>query len=1160
MSDNISIAKIDVDASGVTKAAETIVQAGVIAEKGFDQMASGSEKVVKSSKQVQAEAARELAVIASTEQKKTAARQKASLAKIQLATVEAKTVEAQAKQDLAQTEQAEKRKTQLSKTRADQRLLNTKTGSTQELMILKSSLRAEEMANKQAHAIELTNIKADVKAVQDAEKSKQEAQKQTHQMQMQLLKQQMQSQRLASTGGGSIGGGRGPAFYGAQTGGGGAGAGGGGIGGGIGGNIPPIPPIGGGGGGGGVGGILTQVGAGLGGVAGGVAGLAGSLMTANIPGIISSLINLGKASMDAGNQLFKSGVAAEKASVAYQRQVVAATNLAGSQRDLQKMMDAYVEASGGAIDNAEALTNMIQLQALGFAKNADQVKSFVTAARGISLAMGKSVDDVTNQISLAVGNLSTRRLDQLGLSIDEVTKRTNELQKAHIGMARQVAFEQAIIEAATKKFGALAQSAVGQKSAVERMEADWSNFALTLSTAVAPAVDKVADIFDRLIKAATNKTLEAAIENLRNVTIPRGEGNTLPGTQTETTGKTEFEVARLEKNIAALEKIKTQPDYTPQKYPELQATIDRDRVALAQFGVDLGRLHAIESMAESKLPGGKPLPYSLDPARPSGTGDPTALQKFESEHMDMIVDEHNKETAINQKAYTDGLAADADYHQAVQKSNEAFNLQMEEQAADHGRQMEREETQYQEEVAKIKRDAADQAKKAERDLGEQIGREQRDSATEQGKWLRDYNESVSRNTRDEKDQEAKVTREYDEQKTKENDDYNKKVTDINDKFNEANTKARKDHYDNLLDAASHLDAAAVYSEQRRYLKEEATRQKDHTKDLEDAKHAHEDQIKENKSAYDEQIGDMQKANDTRNADEKAAYNQRVSDANDALQQQISDQKDALAQQLEDAKTADDQRLTDMQTAHDNQKTQEELDYGLQLDREKTHHTNELTELDTQHNNRINQIKQQQFEEQQLLQNEWEKQVAAEGIASGKYIDQQNILQATSLAIFEEWWKKQNQVMLGVVPEPSPDNTAFGPMISKLQEYGQQLQLQLGTAVARTDTAEMKRVSGLIDELKTSLGLYGQTLNPLTNDPTVQSSSVVIKTDAPVVSSASVSGGMDKMSGVGNVTMGDISIYLGDIGNRSDNDVKKLVGDAMVYWIGQAANVGTQARW
>ena len=69
-------------------------------------------------------------------------------------------------------------------------------------------------------------------------------------------------------------------------------------------------------------------------VAGVVAILAGSIATADIPGIIVSLANLGKAAVDAGTKLFAAGVAAEKAAVGYQRQMTAAINLAGGQKEL----------------------------------------------------------------------------------------------------------------------------------------------------------------------------------------------------------------------------------------------------------------------------------------------------------------------------------------------------------------------------------------------------------------------------------------------------------------------------------------------------------------------------------------------------------------------------------------------------------------------------------------------------------------------------------------------------------------------------------------------------------------------------------------------------------------------------------------------------------
>src|SRR5215471_2158265 len=945
MSDNISIAKIDVDASGVIKAAKDIVDAGATAQKAFQTLASGVKTIENNSKAAADAAKAELVTVQQTEARKTMSRQASSKAKIALAESESKVAVNNSKQELEQVEQAEKRKTQLAKTRADQRLVNTKSAAKQEESILNASLRAKQSAMDQEEAKELLMLKASIRATQDAEKAKQTAQKQTFDLYMARMSQvNAASARGGIKTGQTLGG----------LGGGATGGGGGGI-------TPPSPPgPPSGGGPSQVGGFFQgaqQVGAGLGGNIALATGLAASIATLNIPGVIVNLGLLGKAFVDTGKDIFQAGIAAEKTAVAYQRQIVAASNLAGSQRNLAKIMDAYVEASGGAVDTTEALTSVIQLQALGFAKSAESTKEFVTAARGISLAMGKTVTDVANEITLAVGNLSTRRLDQLGLSIQEVTDRTNELQKAHVGMSRQMAFEQAILEAADKKFGDLAKSAEGQKSPVERMEADWNNFYLTMANLVAPAVDKVADALDKLIKKATDKGLQQGLENIANTTLIRvnqsPEQARQYGTETLTTEATKAMVDRLTQQIAELKRIQAlppaqrdqYPDFAGGKTPPVLAELEKE---LEMFSNDMARLNARNMLAQSKIPGGPQLPYTEDPARPSGAGGETALQRFERENQDMIIEHHDRELSINRDAYNDQLAADADYHQAVEKSNKAFNQQQEEQLEDHNKQMAKMEKDYQDEIKKVKRDAAEQAKKMERDLNTQIDKERRDAAAEQKRWLRDYNDTVFRNNRDEKAAEARVNRDYGEQVAKENTDYNNKVKDINDKFKEDQLKRTKDHNETLMEAAGRLDAVAVYAEQRRFLKEQAEAKKARDKDLADEKKHHEDTVAENEREHKEQIKDIQDANNQRNIDEKAAYDQRVSDAQTALNQQIEDQKTALATQLDDAKKADDQRLSDMKTAHDNQKTEMDTAFNDQITRQQKHHNDELTELDTQH--------------------------------------------------------------------------------------------------------------------------------------------------------------------------------------------------------------------
>lgn len=179
-------------------------------------------------------------------------------------------------------------------------------------------------------------------------------------------------------------------------------------------------------------------------------------------------------------QLGKFAIEANNIATAYDRQTVAARNLAGSQENLNDLLAAYDKATGGAIDKASALADVTRLQAVGMADSAAELDRFVTAARGASVAMGKSTQDILGEVQLAVANQSFRRLDQIGLSVTEVKTRMDDLKASTKGMSTEAAFQEAVIGELTRKYGDLAKSAEAQATGVEKARKAWENFRLEL--------------------------------------------------------------------------------------------------------------------------------------------------------------------------------------------------------------------------------------------------------------------------------------------------------------------------------------------------------------------------------------------------------------------------------------------------------------------------------------------------------------------------------------------------------------------------------------------------------------------------------------------------------------------------------------------------------
>lgn len=228
---------------------------------------------------------------------------------------------------------------------------------------------------------------------------------------------------------------------------------------------------------------------------------AASFVGAAVGGPIGGLVGaatMGNPELAAGlvvNQVASSAVQASQVAVAYNRQEIAARSLAGGQGKLNDLMVAYDRATGGAVDKATELAKVTALEATGFAKNAKDLQEFATGVRGAALAMGKTQDEITQETQLAIVNQSKRRLDQIGLGVDEVTQRINELTKADKSLSAQQAFSQAVIGLQNEKFGALAKSSEGAASGLERLAKAQKDLQLQAGQATKGPVNSTAGFF-----------------------------------------------------------------------------------------------------------------------------------------------------------------------------------------------------------------------------------------------------------------------------------------------------------------------------------------------------------------------------------------------------------------------------------------------------------------------------------------------------------------------------------------------------------------------------------------------------------------------------------------------------------------------------------------
>lgn len=191
----------------------------------------------------------------------------------------------------------------------------------------------------------------------------------------------------------------------------------------------------------------------------------------------------------------------------------AAANLAAMER-----------AGQGTISTLEAQRLATAALNLGLATNASELERVMTISRNIT-AVSPVINDMQSafsELSLTLANMSWRRLDQLGLSVEEVRTKYDALREADSSLSDQAAFSQAVLDTAEAKFGDLARSADFAASGLDRLRKKWTDLRIEVAKDVEPSgnavFNAIADEIDRMDQRMADAQAEA--ENTRLLRRP----------------------------------------------------------------------------------------------------------------------------------------------------------------------------------------------------------------------------------------------------------------------------------------------------------------------------------------------------------------------------------------------------------------------------------------------------------------------------------------------------------------------------------------------------------------------------------------------------------------------------------------------------------------
>lgn len=140
------------------------------------------------------------------------------------------------------------------------------------------------------------------------------------------------------------------------------------------------------------------------------------------------------------------------------------TLLSGSSAIAASKLAAVKQASGGAIDNLQAMNIANRAGALGMADTAKELERVTRFATVAGKVLGMDTASALDNLALAASNLSFVRLDQMGVSASATRVIFNEL-RGELGDNK--AFLEAVLQVGEKTFSSLADSALTTASGIQ---------------------------------------------------------------------------------------------------------------------------------------------------------------------------------------------------------------------------------------------------------------------------------------------------------------------------------------------------------------------------------------------------------------------------------------------------------------------------------------------------------------------------------------------------------------------------------------------------------------------------------------------------------------------------------------------------------------------
>jgi len=203
---------------------------------------------------------------------------------------------------------------------------------------------------------------------------------------------------------------------------------------------------------------------------------------------------------------------------------------AGSAEEAEKWTRAIQTAMRGTVTEGEAAAQAYMLMKFGLADSAEAAGEFARMLSVVAAANPQlgGTENALSQIQLTLANMSFMRLDQLGLSVDQVKRRMEELQSAMPGLSREAAFQEAVIEGlkeqADKLGEGMANVTLKQDQLNARSREFKERFGKTVNEALETGAGAALDLYDALVLLTSEPwtvVVNIAQATLDELTLPK---------------------------------------------------------------------------------------------------------------------------------------------------------------------------------------------------------------------------------------------------------------------------------------------------------------------------------------------------------------------------------------------------------------------------------------------------------------------------------------------------------------------------------------------------------------------------------------------------------------------------------------------------------------